>query len=100
MKKKPRYKFNSNEILKDFKNLNDFREAFGVTRATYLRGFTNSGRYRGKYSHIPRKYIIDKQTSAKLLLCEGVMIAKDKLEATHIVEISGDRLQIKTNKKE
>lgn len=77
-----RYSFNSKEILRDFKNLDEFREKFEVTKITYLRGFKNIG----KYSHIPQKYIIDKKTSAKVLLCEGVILAKNEKEATHFFE--------------
>lgn len=91
-----RYSFDSKAILKDFKTLDEFREAFGVKWITYWRGFNKVE----KYSHIPQKYIIDKITSAKILLCKGAILAKNKEEATHILEIKNDgKLVLKKNKR-
>lgn len=93
-----RYKFNTREILKDFKNVGEFRSAYGVTRTTYLRGFKNTGKYAGKFSAIPSKYIIDKQTSMKVLLCEGVVVAKNEKEATHLFEIKDGKLVLRSRR--
>lgn len=81
---KARYLFDSRAILKDYKMIKDFREEYGISRLTYFRGIAN----REKYEKIPDRYLIDTlKVRARIWLGDGVILAKNKDEATHSLEI-------------
>lgn len=89
-----RFKFDRVAILKDFKDLKSFQAHYGISRITYERGIAKL-----ENRNIPKKYFIDlEKITDRVYLGENVVLTKNLLEATHILEIKDGKLKLITRR--
>lgn len=92
---KARYKFDRAAILNDFQFLHEFKAHYGVSEITFQRGITKLE----NHSHIPTRYFIDTQAvGARIWLGKGIILAKNKQETTHILEVVDGKVVLKVKK--